>query len=123
MTRAAEDREEPGRQRSEDRDLLRVVAQELLCILEHDREAARRLQEAGAGDDREDREHDADRRRAGLIAKDECEDDEADAADDSQTNTAVTHAKDKAGQQYDETKQHFQVKLPFLLNKDRNPIP
>ena len=83
MARAAENREEPGRQRSEDRDLLRVVAQEALCVLEHDREAARRLQEACAGDDREDREHDADRRRAGLIAKDECEDDEADAADDS----------------------------------------
>ena len=114
MARAAEDREEPRRQRSEDRDLLRVVAQELLCVLEHDRETARRLQEAGAGDDRKDREHDADWRRARLIAKDECEDDETDAADDSQTNTAVAHAKYKAGQQYDETKQHFQVKLPFL---------
>ena len=95
MTRAAEDREEPGRQRSEDRDLLRVVAQELLCILEHDREAARRLQEAGAGDDREDREHDADRRRARLVVENKRVQRKTDAADDRKPDPPVLNSQEE----------------------------
>ena len=40
MPRAAEHGQKPRRDRCKDRDLLRVVAQELLRVLEHDREAA-----------------------------------------------------------------------------------
>ena len=103
MARAAEDGEEPGRERREDGDLLRVAAQELLRVFQHDGEAAGCLQEARAGDDREDGQHDIDRRRARLILEYEREDYEADAP--------VADADEQTGQEDKEPKQHFHRKL------------
>ena len=103
MARAAEDGQEPRRERCENRDLLRIAAQERFRVLQHDRQAARRLEEACAGDDREDREHDVDRRRARLVTKNEREDDEADAADDGEADAPVAHADEQARQEHEET--------------------
>ena len=111
MARAAEDGEEPGRERREDRDLLRVAAQELLRVFQHDGEAAGCLQEARAGDDREDGQHDIDRRHARLILEYEREDYEADAADDGQADAPVADADEQTGQEDKEPKQHFHRKL------------
>ena len=103
MARAAEDGQEPRRQRRENRDLLRIAAQERFRVLQHDRQAARRLEEACAGDDREDGEHDVDWRRARLVTKNERENDEADAADDGEADAPVAHADKQARQEHEET--------------------
>ena len=112
MARAAEDGQQPCRDRRVNRDTLRVAAQELLCVFEHDRETARRLQIACAGDDRDDRQHDGDWRRARLITKGEDINDKTDATDDWQTQTSVAYADNKACQQDTDTK--YQDKLSFL---------
>lgn len=112
MARAAEDRQQPGRDRRVNRDALRVAAQELLCVFEHDRKAARRLQITGAGDDRDDRQHDGDWRRARLITEGKYINDETDTTDNWQTQTAVTYTDNQARQQDTDTK--YQDKLPFL---------
>ncbi len=107
MPRAAEHRQKPRRDGCEDRDLLRVVAQELLRVLEHDRESARSLQKARACNDRKDRQHDGDRRHARLIAEDEGVDGKSDAADDGKPDAAVMHAKEQTAEHYEKTENHF----------------
>ena len=113
MPCAAENGQKPGRQRRKNRNVLRIAAKKLLCILQHDSETTRRLQEARAGDDRKDDEHDVDRRFARLIAKDKGKDDEADTADSSKTETAMSYTNQKTEDQNDETQQHFHKIRPF----------
>ena len=96
--------------------MLRIVAQELLCILEHDRESARCLQEARARHHREDDEHDIDRRLARLIAEAKRVDHEAEATDHRKTKTAVPHTDNQADQQDNKAQQHFhKYNSPILM--------
>ena len=95
MTRAAEDSQEPGRHRSQDRDVLRIVAQEFFRILQHDRQPAGRLQEACAGDDRQNGQHDADRRRARLVVENKRVQRKTDAADDSKPDPPVLNSQEE----------------------------
>ena len=107
VPRAAEHRQEPRRDGCEDRDLLRVVAQKPLCVLEHDREATRSLQKARACDNRENRQHDGDRRHTRLIAEDEGVDGKSDAADDGKPDAAVMHAKKQTAEHHEKAQNHF----------------
>lgn len=95
MTRAAEDSQEPGRHRRQDRDMFRVVAQEFFRILQHDRQPAGRLQEARAGDDRQNGQHDADRRRARLVVENKRVQRKTDAADDSKPDPPVLNPQEE----------------------------
>lgn len=95
MARAAEDGQEPGRHRSQNRDVLRIVAQEFFRILQHDRQPAGRLQEACAGDDRQNGQHDADRRRARLVVENKRVQRKTDAADDREPDPPVLNSQEE----------------------------
>ena len=96
--------------------MLWVIAQELLRVLQHDRQPARGLQEACAGDHREDDQHHIDRRLPRLIAEDKRVDHEAEAADHRQSQSTVPHADDQADEQDDESQHHFhENNSPILL--------
>ena len=112
MARTAEHREKPRRQRCENRDMLRIVAEELLRVLQHDRKAARCLQEAGTGHNRKDDEHDIDRRLARLIAEDERVDHKAEAADDREPKPPVPHTDNQADEKDNKAQNHFHRTIP-----------
>lgn len=95
MARAAEDGQEPGRHRSQNRDVLRIVAQEFFRILQHDRQPAGRLQEARASDDRQNGQHDADRRRARLVVENKRVQGKTDAADDRKPDPPVLNSQEE----------------------------
>lgn len=95
MARAAENGQKPGRHRSQNRDVLRIVAQEFFRILQHDRQPAGRLQEARAGDDRQNGQHDADRRRARLVVENKRVQRKTDAADDRKPDPPVLNSQEE----------------------------
>lgn len=96
MAGAAQYGQEPGRYGSEDRNMLRVIAQKFFCVFEHNGQTAGCLQKAGTGNDSHNGEHDIDRGFAGFIAENKCIDNEPDAADSSQTDAAMPYAHDQA---------------------------
>ena len=83
--------------------MLRIVPEELLRVLQHDRETARRLQEARAGHDRKDDQHDVDGRLARLIAESERVDHETDSADHRESKSAVPYADNEADEEHNES--------------------
>ena len=103
MAGTAENGEEPGSNRSKYGDVARVGTQETLSVLKHYGKTAAGLQEAAAGDNRKNGEHNAYRGSTRLIMEAEYIDDETDGTDDSQADTAVTNADNEAGQQDQET--------------------
>ena len=92
--------------------MLRIVAQELLRILQHDREAARRLQEARTGHNRKDDEHDIDRRLSRLIAEDKRVDHKAETTDDREPKAPVPHADNQADEEDNKAQNHFHRTIP-----------
>lgn len=75
--------------------MLRIVAQEFFRILQHDRQPAGRLQEACAGDDRQNGQHDADRRRARLVVENKRVQSKTDAADDREPDPPVLNSQEQ----------------------------
>ena len=92
--------------------MLRIVPQELLRILQHDRETARRLQETRTGHNRKDDEHDIDRRLARLIAEDKRVDHKAEAADDREPKATVPHTDNQADKEDNKAQNHFHRTIP-----------
>ena len=97
--------------------MLRVVAQELLRILQHDGETARSLQEARAGDHREDDQHDIDRRFSRLIAEDKRVDHEAEATDHRQPKSAVPYTDNQTDKEDYKAQQHFYENNSPILHR------
>ena len=100
MACAAEDSQEPCGDRSQNRDMLRVISEEAFRILQHDGQTAGCLQEACAGNNCHDCQHNADRRAARLVSEKECISHQTDAADDRQSDPAMLDSKEQAGKEY-----------------------
>jgi len=94
------DRQEEGRERRQDRHVLRVGAQHLFGQLHQVIEAARHLQGGRGRHHRQDDQHDGDRRLGGRTAEAQDQQRDAQAADQAECDTASADT-DKNGTQYE----------------------
>lgn len=90
MAGAHENREEERAERSQNRDVVRMLAQQALRNLDQPIHAARCLQNACAGHRRDDDVDDVGRRLAGLQAEAEYEDGKADSRNGTKGKAPVT---------------------------------
>ena len=101
MARTYQHGEEESHQRTQEGDVVRMFAEHFLRNLNHPIHTARRLQGTGAGDGCNDDVDDVCGRRSRFEAEAEHQDSQADSADGSQGQRAVTGA-DIEGCQHDE---------------------
>ena len=123
---AAQHRQRAGRERRQDRHVLRIAPQDLLRQLQQHVEAARGLQRGRGRHHRDDGQHHVDRRLARRQLEREHQDDDADAAEQAERDTALARAVEQAGEDQYDLQEEFHErplsKMPSFSGRGRATV-